>query len=127
MNNEEIEAEIAYVAKESEQEDLVIFKIDRYVEEFINYRKISFDIIWWNETGLKVPNSAIKQETEELAYVIRKRAGYTDKIYIKILKQGENYSIIENYDTVQELREKGAPEEEIENRKKISLYDEIQL
>lgn len=126
-NNQEIDAEIIYISKESNEEDLVVFKLERYVEELINYRKISFDIIWWDVSGWKVPNDAIKQETEDLAYVIRKRVGYTDKIYVKILKKGEKYSIIENYDDGKELLEKGVLQEEVENRRKISLYDEIQL
>ena len=83
-NQEQLDAEIAYISKESEEEDLVVFKLDRCVEELINYRKISFDIIWWNATGWKVPNEAIKQEKDDLYYVIRKKLGYTDKIYIKI-------------------------------------------
>lgn len=124
-NQEQLDAEIAYISKESEEEDLVVFKLDRCVEELINYRKISFDIIWWNATGWKVPNEAIKQEKDDLYYVIRKKIGYTDKIYIKILKQSEKYAIIENYDSGQELLDKGVAKEEVENRKKISLYDEI--
>lgn len=123
----EIQAEIIYMAKESEEEELVVFQVNRYVEELINYRKISFDIVWWNVSGWKIPNDAIKQETEKLQYVIRKRAGYTDKIYIKVLQEGETYSIIENYEDRQELLDKGVSEEEIKNRKMISLYDEIQL
>ena len=126
-NNQEIDAEIIYISKESNEEDLVVFKLDKYVEELINYRKISFDIIWWDESGLKVPNEAIKQETEDLYYVIRKRVGYTDKIYIKVLKKGEKYSIIENYETGKELLDKGVTEEEVKNRKVISLYDELSL
>ena len=126
-NNEEVKAEIVYISKESEEEDLVVFKLERYVEELINYRKISFDIIWWNVKGWKVPNEAIKEETEDLSYVIRKRVGYTDKIYVKVLKKGEKYSIIENYDSGKELLEKGVSKEEVEYRRKISLYDEIQL
>ncbi len=126
-NAKEVNAEIVYISKESEQEDLVVFKLERYVEELINYRKISFDIIWWDETGLKVPNSAIKQENEQLYYLIRKRVGYTDKIYVKLLKQGEKYSIIENYSTTKELIEKGVPEDSLKNRKMIAVYDEIQL
>ena len=126
-NSEELQAEIEYISKESEDEDLVIFKVDRYVEELINYRKISIDIIWWNVSGWKVANESIKQEGENLFYVIRKRVGYTDKIYIKILKQSENYSIIDNYDSAQELQDKGVSEEALKNRRKISLYDEIEL
>ena len=128
-NEKEVEAQIAYISKESEKEDLVILKIEKYVEELINYRKISFDIIWWNVTGLKVSNEAIHYEenNQELAYIIRKRVGYTDKIYVKVLKQSDKYSIIENYDDSSELTEKGVSKDEIENRKKIAMYDEVQL
>lgn len=127
-NSKEIDAEIIYISKESNKEDLVVFKVEKYVEELINYRKISFDIIWWSVSGLKISNEAIKYDEErDLSYIIRKRVGYTDKIYIKILKQSDKYSIIENYDDSKELTEKGVSESEIKNRKKISMYDEIQL
>lgn len=126
-NTKEVKAEIVYIAKESQEEELVIFKLQEYVEDLINYRKISFEIIWWNESGLKVPNEAIKTENEDLYYIIRKRVGYTDKIYVKILKKGEKYSIIENYESSKELLEKGVSKEFVENRRKITLYDEIQL
>jgi len=126
-NLQEVTAEIVYMSKESQDEDLVVFKLCKYVEELINYRKISFDIIWWNKTGWKVPNEAIKEESQDLKYVIRKRAGYTEKIYIKILKEGEKYSIIDNYESEKELLEKGVSKEEVKYRKVVSLYDEIQL
>lgn len=126
-NMEKVKAEIVYISKENEEESLVIFKLRNYVEELINYRKISFDIIWWEVSGWKIPKEAIKEETNDLQYVIRKREGYTDKIYIKILKEGEKYSIITNYDKEDELIEKGVEESYTKNRKKISLYDEIQL
>ena len=124
---EELKAEVSYISKESEDEDLIVFKINKCVEDLINYRKISFDIIWWNENGLRVPNEAIKQESDDLFYVIRKRVGYTDKIYIKILKKGDKYSIIENYNDGQELLNKGVSKADVESRRKISLYDEIEL
>ena len=124
-NSEEVKAEIAYMSKESEEKDLVVFRIEKYVEDLISYRKISIDIIWWNETGLRVPNEAIKKENEDLYYIVRKRVGYTDKIYVKILKQGEKYSIIGNYEDGQELLDKGVDKEEVKSRRKISLYDEI--
>lgn len=127
-NAKEVDAEIMYISKENDKEDLVVFKLEECVEELINYRKISFDIIWWNVTGLKVPNEAIQHDEEkDISYIIRKRVGYTDKIYIKILKQSDKYSIIENYDDSKELSEKGVSDDEIKNRKKISIYDEIQL
>lgn len=127
-NASEVEATIEYIAQENENESVVVFKIDRYVEELISYRKISLDIIWWSADGLKVPNEAIKWENEDLAYVVRRRAGYDDKkIYVKVLKENSQYAIIENYTDSQELEDKGVSEEEISARSKIALYDEIVL
>ena len=127
-NANEVEATVEYIAQDSENENIFVFKIDRYVEELISYRKISLDIIWWNADGLKVPNEAIKWENDDLAYVVRRRAGYDDKkIYVKVLKENSQYAIIENYTDSQELLDKGVSEEEISGRSKIALYDEIVL
>ena len=125
-NSKECTATIEYIAQENEDESLVVLKITECIEELINYRKISLDILWWSESGLKVPNSALKYETDDLAYITRKRVGYTDDIYVKILKQNDKYSIIENY-TNTELKEKGVSEEKRKNRRTISLYDEIEI
>ena len=127
-NANEVEASIEYIAKENEEGSVFVFKIETYVEELVSYRKISLDIIWWSADGLKVPNEAIKWENEDLAYVVRRRAGYDDKkIYVKVLKENSQYAIIANYTNSQELTEKGVSEKEIENRSKIALYDEIVL
>lgn len=91
----------------------------------MNYRKVAINIIWWSASGLKVPNSSILKEDDK-SYIVRKRAGYSDKILVKILKESKSYSIIDNYTTL-ELKELGYSTEEINNQKKISLYDEILL
>lgn len=122
-NNSEIEAEITNLIKEDDGDILIILKIDKQVEELINYRKISFDLIWWSESGLKVPNQAIVN-IDNKNYVVRNRAGYLSKILVKIKKQGEKYSIIEAY-TAEEMKKEGYTNEEIAGYKKISLYDEI--
>lgn len=124
-NNDEVSAEITKISDFIDGEAVVIFKITEDVEFLMNYRKISIDVIWWNESGLRVPNSAIVTE-EEKSYVIRSRTGYTDKILIKVKRQNKDYSIIENY-TTQELREMGYSTSEISSMKNISLYDEIVL
>ena len=51
-------------------------------------------------------------------------AGYEYKIYVKIISQNDNYTIVNNY-TTEEYKELGFSSEEINNMKKISLYDEI--
>ena len=124
-NNEEVSAEIVNIANDSEEDILLMLKIEKGIQELINYRKISFDLIWWDEQGLKVPNQAIVKEND-LNYVVRKRAGYLNKILVKVTKEGENYSIVESYEN-EELKELGFTNEEIANYKKISLYDEIVL
>ena len=91
----------------------------------MNYRKISFDLIWWSHKGLKVPNQSIIEQ-DGLQYVIRNRAGYLSKILIKVKKQNNKYSIISNY-TSEELKELGYTSTEITNMRNISIYDEIML
>ena len=121
----EVSAEITYILQEDNGDRVLILKIEKGVEELIRYRKISFDLIWWRETGLKVPNQAIVKEND-LAYVVRNRAGYLNKLLVKVKREGTKYSIVEPYDT-EELKELGFSNEEIISYKKISLYDEVIL
>lgn len=124
-NSDEIDAEITYISQENEEETLLILKIDKDIEELLNYRKISFDLIWWSHSGLKVPNQSIVEENG-LKYVVRNRAGYLSKILVKIKKQNDKYSIITNY-TSDELKELGYTSTQITNMRNISIYDEIIL
>lgn len=122
-NNIETDAEITNIIKEDDGDMILILRLTEQIKELINYRKITFDLIWWNASGLKVPNQAIVTENE-LNYVVRNRAGYLSKILVKIKRQGDKYAIIESYDT-EELKELGFSDTEIANYKKISIYDEI--
>ncbi len=124
-NNVEVPAEITNIIKENEEQIVLILKIEKQIEELINYRKITVSLIWWNDKGLKVPNQAIVK-VNDLNYVVRSRAGYLSKILVKIKKQGEKYSIVEPY-TTEELKELGFSNDEIAQNKKISIYDEILL
>lgn len=123
--NDEIKAKIVHI-NEEENRRVLIFEIDRLTEKLINYRKLSFDIIWSSYSGLKVPNKAIIEEQDGLSYVVRTRNGYFTKLLVKILSGNENYSIVTTYNT-EELTNLGLAEEEISNYKKIKLYDEILL
>lgn len=122
----EVDATIEY--KLEEKDDYVItFKLEEGVEELTNYRKVSVGIIWWNASGLRVPNSAISYEEKEgnqIAHVTRSRIGYEDKILVKILKSNEKYSIVTNY-TSEELSEFGYTSSEIRAMPSITIYDEI--
>jgi len=124
-NAKEITATVVYIGEEKNEKSLMVLEINNEIEYLINYRKITIDIIWWNEEGWKIPNSAITEE-DGIAYVTRDRAGYLDKIPVKILKDNEIYSIVENY-SAEDLKELGYNEEKLKTKKNISLYDELRL
>lgn len=124
-NSEEITAKIEYIIDE-ENSRLIIFKITNGLELLSNYRKVTFDVIWWSYSGLKVPNEALVKDTEkDTYYIVRNRMGYTDKIEVKVLKQNDSYSIIRNY-TSEELKEElGYSKDELKQVKTIVLHDEV--
>ena len=93
-NSDEIQSEIVYIKDESNSR-ILVFKVDKDIAELLEYRKISLDIIWWKYTGLKVSNNALIEENDKI-YVERDRAGYIDKILVKVLRQNDTYSIVEN-------------------------------
>lgn len=123
-DKEKIDAEIAQINEESGKR-IIIFKLNQMTENLINHRKIAVDIIWWDESGLKVPNQALIEENG-LNYVLRNRSGVQSKILVKVTFKTDKFSIIESYQT-EELQELGINEEEIKNYKKINNYDEIML
>ena len=122
-NSNEIKAKIVYKANESDKEVLIVLEIEDSVESLVEYRKINFDVIWWSYSGIKIPNSAIQYDGN-FAYVIRNRAGYDEKILVKILKQNDNYSIVDNYSSA-ELEEAGYDMNTLGAKKSIGIYDEI--
>ena len=95
------------------------------IDELLEYRKISIDVIWWKYSGLKVSNSALIEDDDKI-YVEKNRANYTEKILVKVLRQNDTYSIVENYDE-EELKQLGYSDEEISEGKSINLYDEVVL
>jgi len=150
-NSDEVGAKIEYISNEEETK-LIIFKITNGLELLANYRKITFDIIWWSYSGLKVPNDALIKEplmnkkedttqntikdqnatenedsTKYIYYILRNRMGYTDKIVVRVLRQNESYSIITNYTNEELKNELGYSETELKQVKNIVLHDEIIL
>lgn len=123
----EIDAEIIYKSLGEDNKYTLVLEIDRYVNELCNYRKITFDIVWWSDSGFKVPNSAIVLDEETgLNYVVRNRSGYLNKLLINIEGGNDNYSIVSSY-TTEELEELGYSTDEVNNSRKIALYDELVL
>ena len=117
-----IKASIDNKIDEDDNKVTIILKFTEGIEELSMHRKNTFEIIWWNEEGYKVPNSSLIYEND-LCYVNRIRMNKITKVLVKVKKQGEYYSIISNY-SVSELNEMNL-DEEISTS--ILLYDEIIL
>ena len=122
-NNKVIDAKISYISQENEEETIIILEINKQINELANYRKISFDLIWWSDTGLKVPNKAIVQEND-LNYVVRNRAGNFEILLVKVKRKNDKYSIVSSY-SANELEKLGI--EKNNYVKTISIYDELIL
>ena len=121
-DSSEVKAEIVQINDENDKR-IIIFKIKEKVESLIEYRKISLDVIWWKYSGWKVSNSALIQK-DDLTYIVRNRAGIKEEILVKVLRQNDTYSIVENYSD-EELLQLGFNQDEIVEFPKIKLYDEI--
>ena len=120
-----VDAELCAINQVEGEENarILVFKIEDDIEKYLEYRRVQIDVIWWDYDGLKVSNSAIIEE-DGLSYVLRSRLGIEEKILIKVLRQNESYSIVENYED-DELIELGYSEEDLKDRNHIKLYDRI--
>lgn len=136
-----VTATIEYISSE-EDSTLLVFKINANVEELTKYRKISLDVVWWRSTGLKV-NKEVLFDTEvevlvsgddetasapikkliTIPTVKIKKAYSEENVFVKILKETEEFVIIDNYKDA-ELIEMGVDTNLLENRKTIKMYDE---
>ena len=124
QDSKEVPAKIVKKDQQASGKQLIVFEVTNSVVDLIKYRKVSFDVIWWSYSGLKIPNSAIKYEGD-FAYVIRNRAGLKEKIIVKVLKSNDKYSIVENY-TYSELKDAGYDMSSLSNKKTISVFDQIE-
>lgn len=125
QNSDTLKASVENIIDEDDESKTITVKITNDVEKLIAYRKISFDIIWWDAEGFRIPNEAIKEENG-LSYVVRNRNGYYNKMLVKILKQNDEYCIVRQYKT-EELEELGFTSSQIYSMRNIALYDEIVL
>ena len=119
-----VNAEIVHINEENKKR-VIVFKINDLPEKLINYRKIVVDVVWWEDHGLKIPNTSIINENGK-TYITKNRADTKVKVLVKVLRNNDAYSIVDNY-TTQELQEMGYSLEEIQNMYSIKQYDRIEV
>lgn len=126
IGDEKLKGEVVYLKNEN-NERLIVFKLNKGVQELLKMRKINMKIVWWEEEGLKVPREAIKKENN-LNYIIKQKSGYEIKTLVKVLKENSDYCLVENY-TTEELQLLGidSSKENFSNNLNIREFDEILL
>lgn len=120
-NGKVINARIVQINSNSEKSKTIIIKINQGIEDLLIYRKVNFNVIWWNDNGFKIPNSSLV-EINDLHYVIKTRNGYSNLVLVKLDNQSDYYSIVSNYSTseIKELTNL------VENANtSLTLYDQI--
>ena len=120
-NGKVINARIVQINSNSEKSKTIIIKINQGIEDLLIYRKVNFNIIWWNDNGFKIPNSALIEENG-LHYVIKTRNGYSNLILVKLDNQSDYYSIVSNY-SISEIKELTNVLENANTS--LTLYDQI--
>lgn len=123
INDKEYEAKIVQINEESGKRT-IIFEINNMTEDLISHRKMVVDVIWSNESGLKVPKQALIQKNGRY-YVIRNKAGVQTELLVKVQKQTEKFAIIRPYKDSELKEELGYDSSQIRKYKEITNYDEI--
>ena len=121
-NNEEYKTQIVHINEENGKRTIIV-EMKKIPEELITHRKIALDVIWWDESGLKVPKQALTKENG-LYYVTRNKVGIQTKLLVKVEFQNDKFAIISPYEN-DELKELGWTSEQIKKYKNITNYDEI--
>ena len=124
---------VDYIINENDTR-YIFLKTTENVEKLAQYRKLNISIVWWNYQGMKISNNSIFEdvikddEGNEIAKLsainLQTNTGYTRKVWVKVEKQAGGYSIVDNY-TDAELEELGVPEDKVEDRSKLNLYDKV--
>lgn len=106
ISQDEITGKVEFLSFEDDKA-VITFRINRGIEGLINYRKLKVDILWNNESGMKVPTKAIKFSEDG------------DKIFVV----NGNRVIEKNIEVVANWNGEAIIEETESNR--VFLYDEI--
>lgn len=96
-SHEEIDGEIVYMKKISEEENILVFKVDRLYDVLSQYRKVNISIVWWSQEGLKINNNALVKAQNGLHFAKKDKGGYSEIIPVKVIRKTDEYSLIESY------------------------------
>lgn len=106
-----------YIDRENETLD-VVFEIENGIEQVALLRNVELEVVWWTNTGLYVPVTAL-HEKNDICYITVLKYGKNIDVPIKVTKSNGTNAIIENLSD-EELEEKN-----ITTEYQLKIYDTI--
>lgn len=122
-SHEEIDGKIVYMKKISENENILVFEVDRLYDVLSQYRKVNISIIWWSQEGLKINNNALVNAQNGLYFAKKDKGGYSEIIPVKVIRKTDEYSLIESY-TKSDYEKAGI---KMDYAPSVVEYDEISI
>ena len=105
---------------QDENYNYCLFKITNEIDGFIDYRKLSCEVVWNSVSVMAVPTNAIYKDVEKgYDYVLMVYGAEYVKVPIKIVASSDSIVIADNY-SKDEIEAMG-----LDNRFKLELYDEL--
>jgi len=95
ISSEVITGKIEYLTIEDDKV-IMTFRINRMIEELLNYRKLKVELIWDSEEGMIVPATSIKKEADGVnkIFVINGKRAIEKKV--NVLLEADGQAIIES-------------------------------
>lgn len=105
---------------QNEECNYSLFEIDNEIDDVIDYRKLSCEIVWNTFSGMAVPMNAIYNNEEKgYSYVLMVYGADYVEVPVKILQSSDSIAIVENL-TQEELNSIGYTKGFV-----LELYDEL--
>lgn len=119
LENKTLNARLKNNIKEGEY-NYSLFEIDNEIDDILDYRKLSCELVWNTDTGMAIPLNAIHEdEIMQYKYVLMVYGTDYVKIPINIITQSDSIAIVENVDK-EEYKKYN-----LDDSFKLELYDEL--
>lgn len=106
--------------QQDEEYNYCLFKLDNEIDDLIDYRKLSCEVVWNTVSGIAIPLNAVYKDVEKnYDYVLMVYGTDYVKVPIKIISSSDSIVIVDNYKK-EELEAMG-----LEYKFYLELYDEL--
>ncbi len=119
LENKTLNARLKVNIKDGEY-NYSLFEIDNEIDDILDYRKLSCEVVWKTDSGMAIPlNSIHEDEIMHYKYVLMVYGTDYVKIPIRIITQSDSIAIVENVDKEEYKKY------DLDDSFKLELYDEL--